>query len=426
MTGQVRHVVVEADGGSRGNPGPAAYGALVKDADTGRILAEEGTTIGVASNNVAEYRGLIAGLTMAAEVAPEAEIAVRMDSKLVVEQMSGRWKIKHPDMRPLALEAKRLATAARGETTYTWVPREQNKHADRLANEALDGLRSGVTIHIDPIGDDHRVGAKRQRNPADSSRDDSAVEQAQSPAAQPSIQAEVAGSRGWSPPGGPVTTLVVVRHGATALTAEKRFSGGLGSSNPGLTDEGRAQVREVAEWLAPIAEAVDVVVASPVRRTRESAEILAERLGVDLVEEPRFAEMEFGAWDGLTFAEVRDQRPDEIEGWLGSLDVAPAGGESFREVEKRVLDGLTHLLETHAGRTVVLVSHVTPIKVLVAHAVDAPLSSLFRMELSTASVSVVSFFGESDSGEQGSVRGSLRLYNAQPPGAGQLLDPQRW
>ena len=380
-----RSVIVEADGGSRGNPGPAAYGALLKDADTGRVLAEEGTTIGVASNNVAEYRGLIAGLTMAAEVAPDADIAVRMDSKLVVEQMSGRWKIKHPDMRPLALEAQRLATAAPGQTTYTWVPREQNKHADRLANEALDGLRSGVTI-----------------------------------------QAEVAGSRGWSPPGGPVTTLVVVRHGATALTAEKRFSGGLGSSNPGLTDEGRAQVREVADWLASIAEAVDVVVASPVRRTRESAEILAERLGVDLVEEPRFAEMEFGAWDGLTFAEVRDQRPDEIEGWLGSLDVAPAGGESFREVEKRVLDGLAHVLETHAGRTVVLVSHVTPIKVLVAHAVDAPLSSLFRMELSTASVSVVSFFGDPDNGEQGSVRGSLRLYNAQPPGAGQLLDPQRW
>ena len=144
MSDQIRHVLVEADGGSRGNPGPAAYGALVKDADTGRVLAEEGTTIGVASNNVAEYRGLIAGLTMARELAPDADIEVRMDSKLVVEQMSGRWKIKHPDMKPLALEAKRLAPAG---TTYTWVPREQNKHADRLANEALDGERSGSPAH---------------------------------------------------------------------------------------------------------------------------------------------------------------------------------------------------------------------------------------------------------------------------------------
>jgi len=386
-----RRVVVEADGGSRGNPGRAAYGALVKDADTGVVLAEEGTAIGVASNNVAEYRGLIAGLTMAAEVAPGATIEVRMDSKLVVEQMSGNWKIKHPDMRPLAMQARRLAPAG---TTYTWVPREQNKHADRLANEALDGQRSGVTLAA--------------------VEEDSAVEEAESPAT---------GDRGWSAPDGPVTTLVLVRHGATSLTAEKRFSSGLGGSNPGLTDEGRAQVREVAEWLSPIGGAVDAVVTSPVRRTRESAEILAERWGVGLVEEPAFAEMEFGTWDGMTFAEVREQRPEEIEAWLGSLDRAPGGGESFRDVEKRVHDGLSRLLEAHAGKTLVVVSHVTPIKILVARAVDAPLSSLFRMEMSTASVSVVSFFGEpADDG----VRASLRLYNAQPPGAGQMLDPQRW
>jgi probable phosphoglycerate mutase len=406
VNGHVRRVIVEADGASRGNPGRAAYGALVKDADTGRVLAEDGTAIGTASNNVAEYRGLIAGLTMARTVAPEADIEVRMDSKLVVEQMSGNWKIKHPDMKPLALEANRLAPSG---TTYTWVAREQNKHADRLANEALDGKRSGVTFHTDSAEPDEPELPVVEETPVD----ESAVEEAESTAA-----------RGWSPPGGPVTTLVLVRHGATELTASKRFSGGLASSNPGLTDEGRAQVREVAEWLSPIGEAVDVVVTSPVRRTRESAEILAERLEVPLQEEPGFAEMEFGTWDGMTFDEVQQQRPDEIQSWLGSLDVAPGGGgESFRDVEKRVLDGLSRVLEQHAGKTVVVVSHVTPIKVLVAHAVDAPLESLFRMELSTASVSVVSFFGEAGSG---GIRASLRLYNAQAPGAGQMLDPQHW
>ena len=138
-----RHVVIEADGGSRGNPGPSAYGAVLKDADTGEVIAEDGSTIGMATNNVAEYSGLIAGLRMAQELAPDADIEVRMDSQLVVEQMSGRWKIKHPDMRPLATEANRLAPFG---TTYTWVPREQNKHADRLANEALDGRRDGVTV----------------------------------------------------------------------------------------------------------------------------------------------------------------------------------------------------------------------------------------------------------------------------------------
>jgi ribonuclease H / adenosylcobalamin/alpha-ribazole phosphatase len=140
------------------------------------------------------------------------------------------------------------------------------------------------------------------------------------------------------------------------------------------------------------------------------------------VEEQGFAEMEFGSWDGLTFAEVQARQPEEIEAWLGSLDVAPGGGETFHEVEARVLAGLARVLERYAGRTVAVVSHVTPIKTLVAHAVDAPLTSLFRMELSTASVSVVSFLETEGEG----VRGSLRLYNAQPPGAGQMLDPQRW
>jgi probable phosphoglycerate mutase len=409
---QVTHVVIEADGGSRGNPGRAAYGALVKDADTGRVLAEEGTTIGTASNNVAEYSGLIAGLRVAALVAPGADIEVRMDSKLVVEQMSGNWKIKHPDMRPLAMEANRLAPFG---TTYTWVPREQNKHADRLANEALDGERSGVTYHL-----------AEQDPGADATGAESLAEEVESPAQQQAVGEEVAGYRGWSPPEGPVTTLVLVRHGATAHTADKRFSGGLASSNPGLTDEGRAQVREVADWLAPVGEAVEAVVTSPVRRTRESAEILAARLSLDLVEEPGFAEMEFGTWDGMTFAEVRDRYPDEVQTWLGSLDAAPGGGgESFREVEARVLAGLERVLERYPGKTVIVVSHVTPIKTLVAHAVDAPLSALFRMELSTASVSVVSFVGAPGE-DTGARRGSMRLYNAQPPGAGQMLDQQRW
>ena len=149
MTAGTGSVVVEADGGSRGNPGKAAYGAVLKEAATGRVLAERAERIGVASNNVAEYRGLIAGLELYREHADGADLEVRMDSKLVVEQMSGRWKIKHPAMRPLALEANRLAPA---RTRYTWVPREQNKHADRLANLALDGPE-GV-VHGGPVAPD--------------------------------------------------------------------------------------------------------------------------------------------------------------------------------------------------------------------------------------------------------------------------------
>jgi ribonuclease H / adenosylcobalamin/alpha-ribazole phosphatase len=134
-----RRLVVEADGGSRGNPGPAGYGAVVRDARTGEVLAEVSEPIGRATNNVAEYSGLLAGLHAAAKAAPGADTQVTMDSRLVVEQMSGRWKIKHPDLRSLAEQASQAARAL-GRVTYTWVPRERNTHADRLANQAMDQL----------------------------------------------------------------------------------------------------------------------------------------------------------------------------------------------------------------------------------------------------------------------------------------------
>ncbi len=377
MTNAPRRVIIEADGGSRGNPGPAAYGALLKDADTGEVLAEDGTTLGEATNNVAEYSGLIAGLKLAQEFAPDAEIEVRMDSKLVVEQMSGRWKIKHPGMRPLATEANALAPFG---TTYTWVPREQNKHADRLANEALDGLRSGVTV-----GGSEPAPKKTRKKKSE---------------------------QGWGPPSGTPTTLILVRHGVTAHTTDKRFSGGLGSSNPGLVDEGRDQIRATAEWLKPITDDVDVVVSSPVRRTLESAEIIGEVLGHPVEVEDGFAEMEFGAWDGLTFTEVAERHKDELDAWLGSLDHAPGGGESFRTVEKRVLTARDRVIAEHKGKTIVVVSHVTPIKTLVAHALDAPLLSVYRMELAPASVTVLTYFEGGPKGDE--PMASMRLYNARP------------
>jgi probable phosphoglycerate mutase len=358
-------VLVEADGGSRGNPGPAAYGAVLLDADTREVIAERAERLGRATNNVAEYNGLIAGLELYHEHTPDARLEVRMDSKLVVEQMSGRWKVKHPDMVPLWARARELTPAG---TTYTWIPRAQNAHADRILNEALDAQPA------------------RERPPAK----------------QPGRQT---GNRGWAPPS-IATTLVLVRHGATPHTVDKRFSGGLAGSNPGLADEGRDQVRSTADWLSPLAGDIDVVVSSPVRRTRESAEIIGARIGREVRVEEGLAEMEFGSWDGLNFDEVRRRYPDELDAWLGSLDQAAGGGESFRVVEKRVLASLDRLLEEYAGRTVLVVSHVTPIKVLVARALRAPLDSVHRMEMAPASVTVLSFFEDGSS--------VLRLFNARP------------
>lgn len=131
-----RSFIVEADGGSRGNPGRAGSGSLVIDAETGEILAEIGTWVGIATNNVAEYRGLVEGIRRALELDPTAGIHVRMDSQLVVEQMSGRWKIKHPDMRELAAEARELI--GHRPVTFEWIPRAENARADALANRAMD------------------------------------------------------------------------------------------------------------------------------------------------------------------------------------------------------------------------------------------------------------------------------------------------
>lgn len=129
-------VVVEADGGSRSNPGPAGYGAVVFEAESGDVLTERKAGLGVATNNVAEYSGLIAGLEAARELGASS-VAVRMDSKLVIEQMSGRWRINNESLRALADRARKLV-AGFDQVTFEWIPRAANAHADRLANEAMD------------------------------------------------------------------------------------------------------------------------------------------------------------------------------------------------------------------------------------------------------------------------------------------------
>jgi probable phosphoglycerate mutase len=131
-----RLLIIEADGGSRGNPGLSGSGAVVIDGSSGEILAEIGLFGGIASNNVAEYKAMIAGVRRALEIDPDAELHVRMDSKLVVEQMSGRWKIKHPDMAELAAEARSVLIGT--PVRFEWIPRLENSRADKLANLAMD------------------------------------------------------------------------------------------------------------------------------------------------------------------------------------------------------------------------------------------------------------------------------------------------
>lgn len=337
-------VIVEADGGSRGNPGPAAFGALLRNVDTGAVIATDAEVIGVATNNVAEYRGLIAGLRLAAEHAPDAEIEVRMDSKLVIEQMAGRWKIKHPDMKPLALEAQR---AVAGRTViWTWVPREQNKAADALVNEALDG----------PKPDGSKPASQRWS------------------------------TRFTTTP----TTLVLVRHGVTDNTERKVFCGS-GGADPALNPAGREQAKRAGEWARGLGS-VDAVVSSPLTRTRETAAIIAETLGLEVAFEPGFAEVAFGDWDGYTFPEILERWPDELQRWLDSMTVAPPNGESIASVQKRALAARDALVADRPGDTIVVVSHVTPIKLLVADALGAPTEAVYRMDLAPASVTTIQWW----------------------------------
>ncbi|MFF4433120.1 bifunctional RNase H/acid phosphatase [Streptomyces sp. NPDC001513] len=435
--------VVEADGGSRGNPGPAGYGAVVLDPATGETLAERAEYIGVATNNVAEYKGLIAGLKAARELAADAQVLVRMDSKLVVEQMSGRWKIKHPDMKPLAAEAAKILP--RAQVTYEWIPREQNKHADRLANEAMDAGKRGKqwepsdsTAALDASAARSLAGPVPSGPPGDAAAGAAAVRAALAagsrgagsrgagsrgagsrgagsrgagsrgagePAAAdaPPVRGQGQGQgQGWGPDMGAPATFVLLRHGETALTPQKRFSGS-GGSDPELSPAGRRQAAAVAEALAARGT-VQTVVSSPLRRCRETAQAVADRLGLAVTVEEGLREVDFGAWEGLTFAEVQERFPDDLQAWLDSPRAAPTGGgESFTAATRRISATRDRLLAAHAGRTVLLVTHVTPVKILVRLALGAPPEALFRMELSAASLSAVAYYADGNA--------SVRLLN---------------
>ncbi|MFJ4889862.1 bifunctional RNase H/acid phosphatase [Streptomyces sp. NPDC088788] len=541
----MREFIVEADGGSRGNPGPAGYGSVVIDAVTGETLVERAEYIGVATNNVAEYRGLIAGLLAARDLDPAARVRVRMDSKLVVEQMSGRWQIKHPDMRPLAAEAARVLP--RSQVTYEWIPRAQNKHADRLANEAMDAGKRGepwtppageaasAEVPVEGRGElrgqpqrpgTGTVQGRGERRDQSQPGGTGTATEAPTPASggeaassgapvegrgerrdqplpggsrtateaptsasggeaagpavpvegrgelrgqpQPSgsrtateaptpasggeaassgapvegrgerrDQPQPGGSRtttetltpppggeaakatddrraahnvattptvGWGAPPdmGAPATFVLLRHGETPLTPQKRFSGS-GGSDPSLSDVGRQQAERAARALAARGT-IQAVVASPLARTRETAAVVAARLGLDVTIEDGLRETDFGAWEGLTFGEVRDRYPDDMNAWLGSPDVEPTGGgESFAATAHRMAETRDRLTAAYAGRTVLLVTHVTPIKTLVRLALGAPPESLFRMELSAASLSAVAYYADGNA--------SVRLFN---------------
>ena len=366
-------VRIEADGGSRGNPGPAGYGAVVFDADTGAVLAERAESIGIATNNVAEYGGLIAGLQAALDLGAESA-DVRMDSKLVVEQMMGRWQVKHPGLRPLASQAHQLAGRF-AEITYTWIPRNRNTHADRLANEAMDAA----------------AGIEPRPKPA-------APEQQ----ALPVEPAHHTSPTAWTGARGEPTRFLLLRHGQTLMSAERRYSG---RGDVALTELGRAQAEAAARRIAKTdgVDAATPIVASPLSRTLATARAVAAETGGEVITNAGLIETDFGAWEGLTFAEAAQRDPELHARWLSDPSVPAPGGESFDVVHRRVRKARDELLARFGGRTLIVVSHVTPIKSILRMALDAGPSLLFRLHLDLASLSTAEFYPDGNA--------SVRLVN---------------
>lgn len=340
-----RHFKLTADGGSRGNPGPAGYGAVVSE--NGKILAELFDVIGIATNNVAEYSGLLAGLAHIHELDAQAIVEVAMDSKLVVEQMSGRWQIKHADMRNLAKQCRDAHPAAL--VTYSWIPRDENSHADRLANKALDG------------GAPHKPAAVIQQNfLTDRLRSDEIP-----------------------------TFIYFVRHGETVLTPTRKFSG-TGSLDPELMQSGLDQAELVGQECNKLG--AEILIASPLKRTRQTAEAIARATGLEISFDEVWFELSFGSWDGKSIEEVKEEDPDGYQSWLNSSSYAPGGGESYDDASIRIEEALERLVAEHPGKKIIVVTHNGIIKTAAKLAVDGPSDAVFHMDVTPCSISSISIW----------------------------------
>ena len=257
------------------------------------MLAECKQAIGRATNNVAEYRGLIAGLEEAADVGA-TEVEVCMDSKLVVEQMSGRWRVKHPDLRRCISRRRRLVRAVRPHHLHLDPARREQPR--RPAGQRSDGRRRRKsTLGREVLGQN---GSRH--HPA-----------------------------GWTGAAGRPTRLLLLRHGQTELSAQRRYSG---RGNPALTELGRRQAERAPHGTSAQKGGIDAVVSSPLQRAYDTAAAAAKALGLDVVVDDDLIETDFGAWEGLTFGEAADRDPELHRRWLRDTAVPPPDGESFDAV----------------------------------------------------------------------------------------------
>jgi ribonuclease H / adenosylcobalamin/alpha-ribazole phosphatase len=368
-----RSLVVEADGGSRGNPGVAGWGALVRDAASGAVLWEGAAPLGTASNNVAEYSGLIAGLGAALRLDPAADVEVRMDSKLVVEQMAGRWKIKHADMRRLALQARDLAaqlSAAGGSVSFTWVPREQNKAADALSNTGMDGRT-----------------VDRMRGSADDAEVEKAVEEIIDPTPEDVPLPPAAGADLGTP-----TRILLIRHGVTEFTETGRLDG-RGGADPSLTEAGRAQAAAAGRATAHLLAGTPArLVTSTLARAVETGAVVAAAIGATPDADPDWDEQGFGDWDGVAVADLLRDHPQELAALRADPAYARPGGETHDQMVRRVLVAFERAVA--AGGVTVVVCHRKPIMAVLAHLLKIPHETVWRLAAAPGSLTAVEVWSD--------------------------------
>ena len=379
-------LIVEADGGSRGNPGVAGYGALVREAD-GRLLAERAAPLGTASNNVAEYTGLIEGLRAVLDLGrADAQVLVRMDSKLVVEQMNGRWKIKHEDMRRLAGEARELAgaiEAAGGQVAYAWVPREENAAADALSNLGMDGdtvRRDHVASHTRPT-----VGEVRAQPTFGEVR--AAVDEEQESVGEALFSTETDPTLEGS------CRLIMVRHGVTDFTRSHKLDG-RGGSDPALNAEGLAQAAAAAGAVKRLVErsgpTTVSVITSSLHRARQTGGAIADALGLTAEVDRDWDEQAFGDWDGQTMADLVTHSGEELLALRTDPAYARPGGESRTQLTGRVNHALSRALAR--GGTVVVATHRLPLMVVLSRVLGVDSNRAWSIATAPASLTAYEFW----------------------------------
>jgi ribonuclease H / adenosylcobalamin/alpha-ribazole phosphatase len=194
---------------------------------------------------------------------------------------------------------------------------------------------------------------------------------------------------GWDNPTTEPTTTILLRHGDTRLSPEHRFSG---QNDVPLSASGTRQARAAACRLAA-GGPIDAVVSSPLRRAVDTAAIAAAELGLTTAIDDDLRETDFGEWEGFTLAEVQQRWPEAVALWRHDPEQPPPGGESFADVQQRVNRACERVLRDHSGQTVLVVSHISPIKILLCRALGVPLGTVYRLYLGSACISRIQWHG---------------------------------